>query len=409
MLLHPAQKIIARDLHRFRVLRCGRRFGKTSLIIEEIKGIAISRPTRIAYIANNYQQARDIAWEQLKKELRPAIIETNEARLEIKIRTIKNEASHIVLRGWESIENLRGQAFDFLAIDEVAMMSNFWIGWQEVLRPTLTDKKGSVLFSSTPKGYNHFFDLCNLELNDPDFKTFHFSSYDNPFLPKDELDKAKATLPEERFAQEYLAKFQKTTGLVYKEFSRTKHLYDNLPKGEYTKIGGVDFGYTNPAAVLDIRYYNEKFYVEDEWYKTERTESQIAEYVAGCGFGAVYPDPESPSAIEELRRRRVNVREVVKNKDSIQSGIQKIRELFLSGNLLINKRCVNLIMELETYCYDEDKDDKNRKEKPIKANDHALDALRYVIQTFDYFPAINLKLREQFLKNMNRQQLNSAK
>lgn len=378
MELHKTQSEVAKDLHRFRVLRCGRRWGKTILISEEIKGIAISRPSRIAYIANNYGQARDIAWELFKKEFKGAIIETNEARLEIKVRTLQGGESLIVLRGWESVENLRGQAFDFLAIDEVAMMKNFWVKWQEVLRPTLTDRKGSAIFSSTPKGFNHFYDLCNLELSDSDFKSFHFTSYDNPFLPIDELDKAKGTLPIERFAQEYEASFQKTQGLVYKEFSREKHLYGILPEGIYTKIGGVDFGYTNPAAILDIRFNGEKFFIEDEWYKTERTEKQIAEYVSGCKFHEVYPDPESPSAIEELRQLNINVREVVKGKDSIQSGIQKIRELLLIDKIKINSRCINLISEFEMYSYDDEKE-TNQNEKPVKANDHALDALRYVI------------------------------
>src|SRR3990167_11297998 len=280
MLLHPTQSPVAKDTHRFRVLRCGRRWGKTSLMAEEIKGIAISKPSRIAYIANNYQQARDIMWEFLKKELRGAIIETNEARLEIKVRTIKGGESLIVLRGWESVENLRGQAFDFLGLDEVAMMRNFWLNWQEVLRPTLTDKRGTALFASTPKGFNHFYDLCNLELKDKEYKSFHFSSWDNPHLPKDELEKAKATLPPDRFAQEYEASFQKTQGLVYKEFDREKHLYDELPRDNFQKLGAVDFGYRNPAAVLDARWNIEKLWIEDEWYKRERTDAQIADYVA---------------------------------------------------------------------------------------------------------------------------------
>ena len=100
MFLTPTQKIAVTDSHRFRVLRCGRRWGKTSLIAEEIKGLAVSRPARIAYIANNYQQARDIMWEFLKKELRAIIIDTNEARLEIKTKTMKGGESFIILRGW---------------------------------------------------------------------------------------------------------------------------------------------------------------------------------------------------------------------------------------------------------------------------------------------------------------------
>lgn len=387
MYLHQTQTQVARDRHRFRVLRCGRRWGKSSLAIEEIKGIAISKPSRIAYIATNYAQARDIAWEMLKKEMRGALLDTNEARLEIKTSTIKGEESTILLRGWESIENLRGQAFDFLVIDEVAMMNDFWSNWQEVLRPTLTDRRGQVLFCSTPKGFNHFYDLCNLELKDNDFKTFHFTSWDNPHLPKDELETAQRTLPPERFAQEYEASFQKTSGLVYKEFTREKHLYDELPKGDYQKLAGIDFGYNHPAAVVHIFYNGETFFVDDEWYKRERTEIQIAEYVAGNQFEAVYPDPESPSAIEELRRKNINTREVIKGKDSVTSGIQKVRELLLLGRIKINKKCVNLISEFEMYSYDEG---EKIQEKPIKEYDHAC----FTADTQIEFPFGNLLIKK---------------
>jgi len=351
------------------------------LISEEIKGKALGKPSKIAYIANNYQQARDIAWGMLKHELLGRIIDTNEQRLEIRVEPKDGGESIIFLRGWESVENLRGQAFDFLAIDEVAMMRNFWVNWYEVLRPTLTDKKGEALFASTPQGFNHFYDLCNQELTDKDFKSFHFTSYDNPYIPKDEIDRAKETLPPERFAQEYEASFQKTQGLVYKEFSRERHLYDELPEGRFDKFGAIDFGYRNPTAVLDIRFNGEYVYVDDEWYKRERTDSQIADYVKACNFQAVYPDPENQGGIEELRRRNINVREVSKGKGSVEAGIQMVRELFLRKRLKVNKRCVNLIAELEMYSYDDEKKEKDENEKPIKANDHALDALRYFISS----------------------------
>lgn len=382
-MLSQAQETIAKDRHRFRVIRCGRRFGKTTLAVKEIRAKAISKKCRIAYFATTHQQARDIAWELLKKELQGAITSINESRLEIRVMTQTRGESLVQLRGWESVETARGQQYDLLVIDEVASMRNFWVSWEEVLRPTLTDTKGEVIFASTPKGYNHFYDLCNKELTDKEYKTFHFSSYDNPTLPVDELDGVKATLPPERFAQEYMASFQKTQGLVYKEFDRQKHLYDTLPEGVYQKIGGLDFGYKNPAALVDIRLSNEKFWIEDEWYKRERTEMQIAEYVSACKFDEVYPDPESPSAIEELRRKNVNVREVLKGKDSVQSGIQKIRELLLADKLMINKRCVNLISEFEMYAYDEKQAERNEKEKPLDVNNHALDSLRYVVLMVD--------------------------
>ena len=157
MLLHSSQRKILNDLHRFRVIRCGRRFGKTTLAVEEIKCAALEKERRIVYLAPTFQQARDIAWEHMKKEF-GAAAQVNESRLEIRVSNQQGTESLIVLRGWESVETIRGQAFDFMVIDEVAMMRNFWTNWEEVLRPTLTDRKGQVMFISTPSGFNHFYD-----------------------------------------------------------------------------------------------------------------------------------------------------------------------------------------------------------------------------------------------------------
>ncbi len=384
MQLTPSQAIIARDNHRFRVLNCGRRFGKTTEAIEEIKGFALSgnEGDKICYVAPTYQQARDIAWEMLIKEFRPIVINKNESRLELTVMNKDGKPVQLVLRGWESIETLRGQKFKFIVLDEVASMRNFWVGWQEVLRPALTDLQGHCLFISTPKGFNHFYDLYNLQDKNPDYKSFHFTSYDNPHVPKEELDKARLEITEDRFAQEYLADFRKQEGLVYKEFVRERHVISEYPATFDEVFAGIDFGFTNPTAVIHIgRTSNDTYFVMQEWYKTGRTDKQIAEYVASCKFNRVYPDPESPSAIEELSNHHVAVVEVLKNKDSIANGIDKVRQLFKTNKLLIHNSCVNLIGELETYSYPEKKPNHNEQENPIKENDHALDALRYALST----------------------------
>lgn len=380
MLLHPTQKPVALDPHRFRVLCCGRRWGKTTLAIDQIKGRASIPNSRIAYVAPTYQQARDIAWEHLKKDCREASHSINEARLEIKLVN----GSLIILRGWESIETLRGQKFNLIVLDEVAMMRNFWLNWQEVIRPTLTDEKGEVLFISTPKGYNHFYDLYNLEETDEDFKSFHYSTYDNPFIPPEEIDKAKEQVTEDRFAQEYMADFRKTEGLVYKDFNREDHVIkEEIDDDEYNiveKLGGVDFGFVHPCAVITIKKsYGGKYYVTDEWYKTGQGEAQIAEYVASQKYNKCYPDPESASGIAELERNHVNVREVNKGKDSVRYGINVVRELFKANKLFIHHSCKNTIWELETYSYDDPKLNPRGDEIPKKEHDDALDAIRYTL------------------------------
>jgi PBSX family phage terminase large subunit len=330
---------------------------------------------------------------QLKKDCEASAESINESRLEVRLVN----GSSISLRGWENIETLRGQKYDFIVVDEVAMMRNFWENWSEIIRPTLTDTKGEGLFISTPKGFNHFYDLYNVATNgfpggngkpDPDFASFTHTTYDNPHIPKEEVDKAKEELTEDRFAQEYLADFRKTEGLVYKEFDRRVHVITDVEEWlaangqqQSRRYGGVDFGFVHPAAVLSVIETNDStFIVTDEWYHTERTDEQIAEYTASEKYQVVYPDPANAGGVQELRRQGCNVRDVIKGKDSVKNGINTVRELFKAGRLLVHASCKNLIFELETYSYGEANSKTGKiDENPIKENDDAVDALRYVI------------------------------
>jgi len=382
MKLHKTQAIVATDRHRFRVLCNGRRWGKTTLAIEEIKGKALYKKTRIAYIAPTFQQARDIAWQMLVKELGPIAKKINESRLELEVHNNVGSTSIIQLRGWEAIETLRGQSFDFIVIDEVAMMRNFWLNWQEVIRPTLTDRKGEVMFISTPKGFNHFYDLYNFEAKDEDFKSFHFTSYDNPLIPSDEIDKARVELPEDRFSQEYMADFRKTEGLVYKEFDRTQHVTDMQPKTVIDTLAGIDWGYTNPASSHRIRIdADRRYYIDDEFYQANKTTEQIVESVKLKKATKVYPDPAEPDRNEVANRMGLNVMQVSKD---IRAGIDTVRMLLKQGRLFIHPDCLNLIMELETYHYPDRKPGQNEYENPVKENDHCLDEIRYVLHNIEH-------------------------
>lgn len=376
--LHKAQAEIAKDTHRFRVVNCGRRFGKTTLAVLEMVAKAVYGNDRmIAYIAPTYQQARDIAWQELKRICQPVANKINESRLEIIVNTVKGGTSTIMLRGWESIETLRGQKFNFIVIDEIASMRNWAINWQEVIRPTLTDLRGEALFISTPKGFNHFYTLYNQQHTDADYKSFHFSTYDNPHIPFDEIEKAKLEITEDRFAQEYLADFRKTEGLVYKGFNRDTCVYDNAVYNPVERLSGIDWGWTNPATVYLIEKDSDRHYwISNEFYKTGKTTSEIIEYAKSLRPNKVYPDPAEPDRNEEARKAGLNVREVSKD---IEAGISCVQELLKQGRLHVHSSCVHLIEEFETYSYPEKKPMQNENENPIKENDHAMDNIRYVL------------------------------
>jgi PBSX family phage terminase large subunit len=339
--------------------------------------LAIARESRQCYLAPTLGEAREIAWNILKKELVGIATNINETRLEITVRNLQGTESFIILKGWESVENLRGQYFDKIILDEVAKYKNFWALWQEVLIPTLTDRRGGADFISTPRGFNHFYDLYNKHLTDENWGAFHFTTYDNPHISKEEIDSLKAQMTDTRFAQEYLADFKKSEGLVYQEFKRNLHLFDKAPEGIIETMGGLDFGFNHPMALLTIKVdYANRYWVTNEWYKSSQTNDQLIEKIQSLKLAKLYPDPASPDRIAVLQQHGINCLEVNKGKDSIINGINIVREMFKQNRLFIHNSCINTIAELESYCYDPD---DPLKEVPLKENDDAMDALRYVL------------------------------
>ena len=228
MNFHEGQLQVYNDPARFKVVCAGRRWGKSSFAIQTMMYFALLRPkSKVIYFAPTISQARDIVWNELKTQIYQTNIQAgdpNESRLEINIKNIDQNGnllpttSSIWLRGTENIESARGNKIDFLVVDEVASMRNWTYVWNEVLRPTLTDVRGEAIFISTPRGMNFFYDLFNKEQKDTDYKSFRFTTYDNPYIPVDEIEKAKLELSQESFAQEYLAEFVSVSGQFYKEF-----------------------------------------------------------------------------------------------------------------------------------------------------------------------------------------------
>lgn len=386
MILHRTQKIVAKDEHRFRVLNCGRRWGKTELAAEEMLGVAIAKKDRrVAYYAPTREDARDIMWSILTKKCAGAVTYQNETRLELKVKTRDGGESLITLYGWEAVQERgkgRGIANDFLVLDEVSSFRNFWEGWNNVLSPTLIDRKGSALFISTPKGYNHFYDLHELEKRDHNWKSFHFTTYDNPFIPVDEIERERKTKPEDSFAQEYLADFRKREGLVYKDFDRKKHLFSDEDEihSIKNKWVAIDWGFTNPTAMYTIyEDYDSNFWITDEYYKRGQVTDDIIEVAQARQANGYYPDPAEPDRLEMMRRKKLNVKDVSKD---VEAGISSVQTLLRQDRLHIHTSCLNLIDEFESYAFEERKEkakDKNEPENPIKENDHGLDAIRYCL------------------------------
>jgi hypothetical protein len=195
---HLAQRAVLDSTARFRVMMCGRRFGK-SLISQAISIEDGIDSKRVAYITPTYQLGK-IFFKEILTLIPEQIYKKNEQDLLIEFIT----GGSIRFFTGEKLDALRGLKFHLAIIDEASYIQNLEDGWNNAIRPTLTDFKGKAIFLSTPRGKNYFYSLY-LKGGEPDWESFKFTTYDNPYIDPSEIDDAKRQLPAVVFNQEYMA------------------------------------------------------------------------------------------------------------------------------------------------------------------------------------------------------------
>ena len=214
--LIPWQQEVWDDETRFRVIAAGRRTGKSRLAALLLIYYALTCPTRtgkVFYVAPTQGQARDIMWDLLL-ELGDGLIKGTHVN-NLTVTLINNVT--IALKGADRPQTMRGVSLWFVVLDEYADIKPDV--WETILLPALSDLDGTALFIGTPMGRNHFYELYkDAELgNDPDFKAFHFTSYDNPYLKRDVIKRAEKSMSSHNFRQEYMASFEAMGSNLFKE------------------------------------------------------------------------------------------------------------------------------------------------------------------------------------------------
>ncbi len=319
MKFHNSQSLVASDTHDYRVVNCGRQWGKTTLAVYEMVACAYAKSGReIAYFATTYDQARNIAWRMLKDASRAAWSkEPNESRLELFIRTVDKGESRITLRGFENVETARGQQFDLLVIDEVAQMRNWQYAWQAILEPTLAFREGKALFISTPVGFNHFKDMYDDgqdQVGHSDWKSWRFKSEDNPYLPKERIERARIENTPDYFAQEYEADFTKATGLALKMWDRTNNLIPSFEvPNEWPRGRGFDYGSSDPTASVRIAIDNEDNWFVERCYKAKLQvirdhATAILSQDYGLSFIPIWGDPTGDQWEKEFEQVNLTIK-----------------------------------------------------------------------------------------------------
>lgn len=396
---HPAQEEIAEAMltHKRVVVRAGRRMGKSALALNIVLREAIANPGRYWIIGPEYTQAKSIYWRDLVTKYIPRelIIKKNDNELILELMTkIPGQNSIIEFKGSDREDKLRGAGLMGVVLDEYAFQKE--TVWDKIISPMLIQTGGWALFITTPNGVaNHFKKFWDDAVareadNSPDWKTFHFTSYDykGPEWQRmhRELDEERKRLTEEYFTQEYLAEFAKFAGLIYTGFDPNVHVQEFEVDESWTFYRSIDFGATDPNAVSFIGVdKDDTCYFFDELYINDIYTSELAELIkqksAHRYYVATYADSAGKQLIIDLGQYGIYCIPVKKNsgegnKQWIIAGINQVHQKLKEGKIVIHPRCKATIKEFMSYSWRKDRmgDAVNI---PEDKNNHILDEIRY--------------------------------
>tara|TARA_B100000925_G_C22000840_1_gene471208 strand:+ start:965 stop:2227 length:1263 start_codon:yes stop_codon:yes gene_type:complete len=244
--LHDNQQTVADSDARWKILCAGRRFGKTRLGVQLCIETAMAGK-RAWWVAPTFSIAR-VGW----RDIMLAGFDLERLGAEVKmgdmIVSFPN-GGFIAVKSADNPQRLRGEGLDFLVMDEAAFVKEET--WTEVLRPTLTERKGSALFISTPRGMNNWFYRLWQDADDrEDWQKFKFSTVDNPAIDPEELDSAKQEIGSLTFAQEYEAEFVNEGTQLFKQ--EWFQYYQPAVRG--VKLDGVTYELDNMTkyATVDL-------------------------------------------------------------------------------------------------------------------------------------------------------------
>ena len=184
---------------------CHRRAGKTVACVADLVCAAqftTKQDARFAYVAPQFNQAKDVAWLYVKRLTADLGVTLNESEL----RADFPNGSRVRLYGADNPDRLRGLYLDGVILDEYADMRPGV--WGEVIRPMLMDRQGWAAFIGTPKGRNEFWKIYDRATRDPDWHALMLRASDSGLLDAAEIEEARKELTPEQFEQELECSFE---------------------------------------------------------------------------------------------------------------------------------------------------------------------------------------------------------
>lgn len=391
--LTPAQKAIDESQARFKIVRAGRKFGKTTYAQKKALDWMREPNSMHWHIAATYRQAKLISWEEFKHLIPVDALGKKPNDQDLMI-TLKN-GSRLHLMGSDDPDALRGPAPTSVTFEEAAFQKSEV--WFEIMRPNLMPKKAPVLFISTPKGYNWFYDLeeearKSLARGETDWAIFHYSVYDNPHIDVQEIAKARASCDNPAvWNQEYMALYESSVGRVFAALNQDKHTAAlSVPSGSVYR--SVDWGMRDNTACLWGYIKDKKLYIYREYLENNMSAPQQAEVIkhmttaqekvvaTAISHDAAKEDAQMKGLTVIWHFRNAGITPLRPSTRKKEHSRQMVNDLIRQDRLIIDKnRCPKLWKQLMAY---EWKD--TSMETPEDTPDDAVDSLHYLVEMLQF-------------------------
>lgn len=288
---------------------------------------------------------------------------------------------------------IRGMTLAGALCDEVTLFPQNFV---EQLLARCSVAGSQLFWNCNPDSPGHYIKadyIDNEEIKDL-VKLFHFLMEDNPALPQEYVEGLKRSTKGVFYKRNILGLWAQAEGVIYDMFDTDKHVVSKLPDSFDKYYVTADYGTLNPCVFLmfgvkdDTHYLIKEYYYDGRKTKRQKTDSEYADdlqaFMADYKIAGLAVDPSAASWITELRKRRIHITPA---KNSVLDGIRLTATQIASDKLYVHDSCENTIKEFQAYSWDE-KASKQGEDKPIKENDHAMDALRYFFNTFANKPQL---------------------
>jgi len=273
-------------------------------------------------------------------------------------------------------EKIKSSEFNYIWLEEATEFTyqDYAVLLTRLSAPIINGKQNQIFLTLNPTDINSW--IYKKLFTQKDITVIKSTYKDNNFLQQSYINTLLSlkNYDENAYKVFALGEWGASEKIIYKNWS----LVDELPQNPSEIFYGLDFGFNNPTALVQVTVYDGKFYAKEILYQSGLTNTALTEKLKtllnGQESKTIYADAAEPNRIAEISANGLNIKPAQKN---VLNGIMSVK----SDNFFVTKSSTNLIKELQTYSWKSDVNG-NILEEPVKFNDHLLDALRYAIYTY---------------------------